>query len=56
MLCRHRRTLEAWTDLESTVTETIEGEFADLITLIAEVESAGNIPLYGRLLVKEIEL
>jgi len=48
--------LETWTDLESTVTETVEGEFIDLITLTTEVDSGGNIPLYGRLLVIEIEL
>ena len=48
--------LKTWIDMESTVAETIEGEFIDLITLTAEVDSTGNIPLYGRLLVKEIEL
>jgi hypothetical protein len=48
--------LGAWTDLASTLTDTEPGEFANRLTLEAEIDVAGNIPIYGRLLVREIEL
>jgi len=48
--------LETWTDLESTLTNTEPGEFAEMLTVEAEMDTTGNIPIYARLLVKEIEL
>ena len=33
-----------------------EGVFADQLTVEAEIDSDGNIPLYARLLVRELEL
>ena len=48
--------LGIWTDLESTLTSTEPGDFTDLLTVEAEIGSAGNIPIYGRLLVREIGL
>jgi hypothetical protein len=48
--------LETWIDLPGTLAETVEGEFADLITLSDEMDAAGKIPSFGRLLVKEMEL
>ena len=48
--------LETWNDMTGTLTGTEEGEFANLLTVEAEIDTAGNIPIYGRLLVRENEL
>ena len=48
--------LETWDDLDSTLTSTEPGEFVDMLTVETEIDAAGNIPIYGRLLVKEKEL
>jgi hypothetical protein len=48
--------LETWNDLESTLTNTELGEFADLLTVEAEMDAVGNVPSFVRLLVQEKEL
>lgn len=45
--------LSNWTDLENTLTDTIEGEFADMLTVEAAIDAADSIPIYARLLVRE---
>ena len=45
-----------WTDLETALTETVPGEFTDLLSLTAEVPDPSNESIFARLLILEIEL